>query len=144
MKRVSIKKLTRLQAAVVVLVAIQLGVLVLFLLLQFVLLARRSYTMEIDMGSRSKRMRQSIHALAWYGYAARGVIHAESRAILEGRFHVTTDDIRAVAHPVLRHRLVTNFHADSQGVGPDDVIDRLLEKTPVALQKQAQRAAQGL
>jgi MoxR-like ATPase len=55
------------------------------------------------------------------------ILGAKARALLEGRFHVTTDDLRAVAHPVLRHRLVTNFAAQSQGIRPDHVITQLLE-----------------
>ena len=40
---------------------------------------------------------------------------------------VTTDDIKSVAHPVLRHRVITNFTAESEGITPDRVVDRLLE-----------------
>ena len=70
------------------------------------------------------------------------ILGGKARAILEGRFHVTTDDIRSVAHPVLRHRLVTTFHADSENMTPDDVINKLLDAIPVALQKKAQTAMQ--
>ena len=69
------------------------------------------------------------------------ILGAKARAILEGRFHATTEDIKAVAHPVLRHRIVTTFHADSENVTPDKVIDLLLEKVPVPLQQEAQRLA---
>ncbi len=55
------------------------------------------------------------------------ILAGKARAILHGRGHVTIDDIRAVAHPVLRHRLITNFSAEADGVGPDDLIDQLLE-----------------
>ena len=61
------------------------------------------------------------------------MLGAKARAILEGRFHVTTDDVKAVAHPVLRHRLVTTFQADSEGISTDDVISMLLKKVPVEL-----------
>ncbi len=71
------------------------------------------------------------------------ILGAKARAILEGRFHVSTDDIKSVAHPVLRHRLVTTFHADSERVSTDDVIDMLLKKVPVELQKRAKQAAGG-
>jgi MoxR-like ATPase len=50
--------------------------------------------------------------------------------VIEGRFFVTTDDIKAVAHPVLRHRVLTNFTADSEGISSDKVIDRLLDALP--------------
>jgi MoxR-like ATPase len=52
---------------------------------------------------------------------------AKSRALLHGRFNVSAEDVRAVAKPVLRHRVFTNFNADAEGLGPDQVIDRLLE-----------------
>ena len=45
----------------------------------------------------------------------------KARAMLDGRFFVTTDDIRAVAHPVLRHRVITNFNAESSGISSDKV-----------------------
>ena len=67
------------------------------------------------------------------------IIGAKARAILEGRFHVSTEDIKAVAHPVLRHRIVTTFHADSEGISPDDVISILLRKIPVEIEKRARR-----
>ncbi len=70
------------------------------------------------------------------------ILGGKAQAILDGRFHVTTDDIRSVAHPVLRHRLVTTFHADSENMTPDNVINMLLDKIPVALQKKAQKAMQ--
>ena len=68
---------------------------------------------------------------------------AKARALLEGRFHVTTDDIKAIAHPVLRHRLVTTFAAESEGINPDQVIDMLLEKIPVELNQRAEKLARG-
>ena len=54
------------------------------------------------------------------------VLGAKARAVLRGRYFVTTDDIRAVALPVLRHRLKTNFNADAEGITPDEIIRRLL------------------
>ena len=59
------------------------------------------------------------------------VLGAKARAVLMGRFFVTTDDIRAVAPPVLRHRLKTNFSADAAGVTADEIIRRLLEHIPL-------------
>jgi MoxR-like ATPase len=58
------------------------------------------------------------------------LLGGKARAVLEGRSFVTTDDIRAVAHPVLRHRVITNFSAESSGITPDRVIDRLLAEIP--------------
>ncbi len=50
------------------------------------------------------------------------------RAALRGRFNVAIEDIRALAHPVLRHRVLTNFYAESEGVSVEGVIDRLLSE----------------
>jgi MoxR-like ATPase len=58
------------------------------------------------------------------------ILGGKARAILFGRLHVTTDDIREIAHPVLRHRLVTTFNADAEGVTTDQVITRLLDALP--------------
>src|SRR5262249_9379186 len=55
------------------------------------------------------------------------VLGAKARALLGGRFHVTPDDIRALAHPTLRHRILLGYRAEADGVTVDAVIDRLLE-----------------
>ncbi|WP_420816138.1 AAA family ATPase [Longimicrobium terrae] len=55
------------------------------------------------------------------------ILGAKANALLSGRFHVTPDDIRRVAAPVLRHRVLVNFHAEAEGVTPDQVIARLME-----------------
>ena len=61
----------------------------------------------------------------------------KARAILHGRLHVTTDDIRAVAYPVLRHRLVTTFNADAEGITTDDMIRKLIETMPLPQEEAA-------
>ncbi len=55
------------------------------------------------------------------------ILAAKARAILHGRNHVEPQDIQAVAHPVLRHRLIVNFNAEADGVTSDDVVSKLLE-----------------
>jgi len=55
------------------------------------------------------------------------VLAGKARAILDGRFVVSVDDVRALAVPVLQHRLILNFHAEAEGVSAGDVIHRLLE-----------------
>ena len=55
------------------------------------------------------------------------ILASKARALLDGRAHPNLDDIRAMAHPVLRHRLITNFNAEADGVTSDDIIDRLLD-----------------
>jgi len=59
------------------------------------------------------------------------VLGAKARALLAGRYHVKFDDIRALAHPVLRHRILKNFHAESERITTDHLVDRLLEVVPV-------------
>jgi MoxR-like ATPase len=59
------------------------------------------------------------------------VLAAKARAVLYGRYHVSTDDIRAVAGPVLRHRIITNFNAEAEGLKPDDLVERLIKAVPV-------------
>jgi len=61
------------------------------------------------------------------------VLAGQARALLDGSSHVTPDHIRAAAHPVLRHRVLTNFNAEADQVTPDTVIDGLLEHVPVAV-----------
>jgi MoxR-like ATPase len=56
------------------------------------------------------------------------VLGAKARALLEGRFHAEPQDVRRVAAPVLRHRVLVNFQAEAEGVTPDAVVDRLLEQ----------------
>ena len=72
-------------------------------------------------------------SISW-GAGPRGVqnllLGAKARAALEGRSFASTDDVRAVAKPVLRHRVITNYSAESAGVTSDAVIDRLLEELP--------------
>lgn len=58
------------------------------------------------------------------------ILGGKARALLEGRFHVQVEDIAALAPPVLRHRMVVNFAAESDGVSSDDVIQRILAATP--------------
>jgi MoxR-like ATPase len=58
------------------------------------------------------------------------VLAAKARAVLHGRYYVSCEDIRAVAHPVLRHRIITNFNAEAEGIKPDDIVTRLINIVP--------------
>ncbi len=58
------------------------------------------------------------------------ILGGKARALLHGRTHVSTDDIQALAQPVLRHRLVVNFAAESEGVTSDEIIKRIVAITP--------------
>jgi MoxR-like ATPase len=70
-----------------------------------------------------------------YGASVRAAqylsLGGKARALMSGRYHVTFDDVRALAHPVLRHRILTNFHAESERVTTDQIVDQLLEAVPV-------------
>ncbi len=59
------------------------------------------------------------------------VLGAKARALIKGRFHVSFEDIQRAAPPVLRHRVLTNYSAQAEGITPDDIIDRILETVPV-------------
>jgi len=73
----------------------------------------------------------SIASYLTWGAGPRAAQHliqaAKAQAVLNGRFYVSTHDIRAVVHPVLRHRLVLSYGADADGIRPDDVIDAVLD-----------------
>jgi MoxR-like ATPase len=56
---------------------------------------------------------------------------AKARALMHGRYNVSIKDIQALAKPILRHRIMTNFYADSERITPDAIVDRLLDAVPV-------------
>jgi MoxR-like ATPase len=58
------------------------------------------------------------------------ILGGKAHAALHGRFHVATEDVAAVAKPVLRHRIVTNFNADAEGMTPDKIVEKLIETIP--------------
>ncbi len=58
------------------------------------------------------------------------ILAAKARAVLHGRYYVSCEDVRAVAPPVLRHRIITNFNAEAEGVKPDEIVRRLADLIP--------------
>ena len=56
------------------------------------------------------------------------VMASKARALINGRNYVSSDDVRAMAHPVLRHRIIVNFESERKGMSPDDIISRLLNE----------------
>jgi MoxR-like ATPase len=58
------------------------------------------------------------------------ILGGKARAVMMGRYNVSVEDVRALAYPILRHRILLNFHAESEKVKPDDVIRRLIETVP--------------
>jgi MoxR-like ATPase len=70
-----------------------------------------------------------------YGASVRAaqylILGGKARALMDGRYHVSFEDVQALAHPVLRHRILTNFHAQSERVTTGRIIDQLLASVPV-------------
>jgi MoxR-like ATPase len=95
-----------------------------------------SYTLAIVRQTRigESGVPQFIKEWLQWGAGPRAVqylvLGAKARALLHGRSHVQTEDIQAMALPVLRHRILTNFTAASEGVTPDTVIEKILLETP--------------
>jgi MoxR-like ATPase len=95
------------------------------------------YALNLARASRPKSPTAPDTLKKWvaFGASVRAaqylVLGAKARALTSGRYHVSFDDIRALAHPVLRHRILTNFHAQSEGITSDTLIDRLLEAVTV-------------
>ena len=94
------------------------------------------YALSLVRTSRPKAKNAPDSVKKWvaFGASVRAaqylVLAAKARALMSGRYHVTFDDIRSLAHPVLRHRVLTNFHAESEGITSDSIIDQLLEAVP--------------
>ena len=70
-----------------------------------------------------------------YGASTRAaqylVLGGKARALIDGRYHVDFDDIAQLAKPVLRHRVLRNFHAESEKISSDELIDRLIDAVPL-------------
>jgi MoxR-like ATPase len=94
------------------------------------------YALSLVRASRPKSPTTPDSVKKWvaFGASVRAaqflVLGAKARALTQGRYHVSFEDIRALAHPVLRHRVLTNFHAQSEGITSDTLIDRLIEAVP--------------
>ncbi|MFO0821320.1 MAG: MoxR family ATPase [Pirellulales bacterium] len=94
------------------------------------------YALRLVRGTRVYEGESHDFALEWVSWGAGPraaqylILGAKARAVLQGRFAVSIDDIKAIVHPVLRHRILTNYNANSTGVSSDKVIDRLLAETP--------------
>ena len=95
------------------------------------------YALRMVRTSRTKAPDVPEFVKKWvaYGASVRAaqylVLGGKARAVTQGRYHVSFEDIRALAHPVMRHRILLNFHAESEGVTSDQIVDQLLEAVPV-------------
>ncbi len=94
------------------------------------------YALDLVRASRpgSAEAPESVRKWVAFGASVRAaqylVLGGKARALTSGRYHVSFDDIRALAHPVLRHRVLINFHGQSEGVTTGAVIDELLRTVP--------------
>jgi MoxR-like ATPase len=92
------------------------------------------YAMDIVHATRpdSPTVPDTVKQMVSWGAGPRAVqfliLGGKARAVLHGRYHVSTEDIARLAHPVLRHRIITNFSAQAEGYTPDRLIDDLLER----------------
>ena len=112
------------------------------------------YVMEIIRATRPNETDAPEFVRNWlaWGSGPRGgqslIMAGKARAALDGRPEVSIDDIRAVAKPVLRHRIILSYTAEAEGQTPDSVIERLVEETPVkdsaALNDPALKRATGV
>ncbi|QDS95736.1 ATPase family associated with various cellular activities (AAA) [Roseimaritima multifibrata] len=97
----------------------------------------RRYAIEIVMGSHPEHELATplVKRFVRYGSSPRGaqavLLAAKIQAILDGRFHVAREDIAAVAHAALRHRILMNFEGQAESVRPDTVIDELIRELTV-------------
>jgi MoxR-like ATPase len=95
------------------------------------------HALDIVRASRPKSETSPDNVKKWvaFGASVRAaqylILGGKARALINGRYHVSFDDVRAMAHPVLRHRVITNFHAQSEGVTTDILVDRLLAAVPL-------------
>jgi MoxR-like ATPase len=95
------------------------------------------YAVDLVRGTRPAPNGESLEFIRKYvnfGASVRAVqflvLGGKARALMHGRFHVSYDDIRALAIPILRHRVLLNFHAESDRVNSDEIVRRLLEAMP--------------
>jgi len=94
------------------------------------------YALNIVRTSRPKAPNapEMIKKYVSFGASVRAaqylILGAKAKALTDGRYHVGFEDIRALAHPVLRHRVLANFRAESEGITTDSLVDELLKTVP--------------
>ncbi len=94
------------------------------------------YAVDLARTSRPSENGSPDFIKKWvaYGASVRAaqylILGAKARALMSGNYHVNFEDVRALAHPVLRHRILLNFHAESEQKTTDQLIDMLLDAVP--------------
>jgi len=105
--------------------------------------AVKEYVSQVILATRPDRdgVPEMVRRFVRYGSSPRGaqalVMGGKVSALLDGRFHVSFDDIRAVVLPALRHRLILSFEGEAEGIQPDRILEDLLARVPVQPPKQA-------
>jgi MoxR-like ATPase len=94
------------------------------------------YAVDLARATRPKEPPSPDFVKNWLAWGAGPraaqymILAAKARALIHGRFAVSAEDVRAMAYPVLRHRIFTNFNADAEGVGVEQVIEKILKAVP--------------
>jgi MoxR-like ATPase len=94
------------------------------------------YAVRLVDSSRPGRQQDLAFVREWvkWGAGLRAsqslILASKARALMDGRYHVSIADIRALAKPILRHRIIPNFYAESEKITPDLLVDRLIEAVP--------------
>ncbi len=94
------------------------------------------YAVDLARATRPKEPPSPDFVKNWLAWGAgpragqNMILGAKARVILHGRYAVTADDVRAMAFPVLRHRIFTNFNADAEGIDVEQVIEKILQSVP--------------
>lgn len=94
------------------------------------------YAVKLAQATRPDQAQAPEFVRKWVGWGAGTrasqnlILAAKARAVLRGRVHVSIEDIRSVARPVLRHRILMNFRAEADRIGPEDLIEKLLTEAP--------------
>ncbi len=95
-----------------------------------------SYAVRLVSATRpdSREALQTVQDNVSWGAGSRAsqalILTGKARALLHGRYNVACEDVRELALPVLRHRVLTNFHADAEGISATDIIPEVVEKVP--------------
>ena len=90
-----------------------------------------AYRLFLKANGLEEPLRHLLESLDATDLAALRQAGAKVRALMEGRYHVTADDLKALAKPILRHRVLPNYYAESDGITIDQILDQMLEALPV-------------
>ena len=107
----------------------------------------KRYAMRLVLSTHpdSRHAADTTKQFLRYGASPRGaqtlILAARVHALLDGRVNVSFDDVRSVALPALRHRVIRNFEGEAEGVEPDDIVGRIVEEVPELSRAVAREAA---